>query len=99
MVVVNPNFQVQIWNNKAQDLWGLRLEEAVGQNFLSLDIGLPVEQLRQPIRDCLALTDGSAAEVVLEAVNRKGRRITCKVVCTPLMNAENQAQGVIVIME
>ncbi|PSN15574.1 chemotaxis protein CheR [filamentous cyanobacterium CCT1] len=99
VVVVNHDFQVQIWNQKAQDLWGLRPEEAVGQNFLNLDIGLPVAQLRQPIRECLALTDGSAVEVVLEAVNRKGRQISCKVICTPLMNSENQAQGVIVIME
>nr|WP_228037846.1 CheR family methyltransferase [Nodosilinea sp. LEGE 06152] len=99
VVVVNPDFQVQIWNQKAQDLWGLRPEEVVGQNFLNLDIGLPVEQLRQPIRNCLALADGNVAEVTLEAVNRKGRNITCRVTCTPLMRSDNQAQGVIVIME
>lgn len=71
-MVVNRDLQVQIWNIKAQDLWGLRPEEVVGQYFLNLDIGLPVEQLRQPIRDCLASADSSPTEVTLEAVNRKG---------------------------
>ena len=98
VVVVNHDFQVQIWNQKAQDLWGLRSEEAIGQNFLNLDIGLPVGQLRQPIRDCLALAS-SDSEVTLEAVNRKGRNITCRVTCTPLLDSDQQAQGVIVIME
>ncbi|MBE9110798.1 PAS domain S-box protein [Nodosilinea sp. LEGE 07298] len=99
VVVVNHDFQVQIWNQKAQDLWGLRPEEAVGQNFLNLDIGLPVEQLRRPIRDSLTLSEGNAVEVMLDAVNRKGRNITCRVTCTPLMSSDHKAQGVIVIME
>jgi two-component system CheB/CheR fusion protein len=99
VVVVNHDFQVQIWNQKAQDLWGLRSEEAVGQNFLNLDIGLPVEQLRRPIRDSLTLSEGNAVEVMLDAVNRKGRNITCRVTCTPLMSSDHKAQGVIVIME
>ncbi|MGB6013108.1 MAG: PAS domain-containing protein, partial [Nodosilinea sp.] len=99
VVVVNHDFQVQIWNNKAQDLWGLRPEEVVGQNFLNLDIGLPVEQLRQPIRDCLASVDSNAAEITLEAVNRKGRSFTCHITFTPMMNTENLARGVIVVME
>lgn len=53
VVVVNRELQIQIWNDKAEDLWGLRLAEVEGQHFLNLDIGLPVDQLRQPIRACL----------------------------------------------
>ena len=37
----------------AEDLWGLRADEVEGQHFLGLDIGLPVEQLRQPMRAVL----------------------------------------------
>jgi two-component system, chemotaxis family, CheB/CheR fusion protein len=99
VVVVNRDLQVQIWNSKAQDLWGLRPDEVVGQYFLNLDIGLPVEQLRQPIRDCLASADKGAIELTLEAVNRKGRPLSCHITCTPLMNAQKQVQGVILIME
>ncbi|WP_244901926.1 PAS domain-containing protein [Phormidium tenue] len=90
---------MQIWNTKAEDLWGLRPEEVVGQYFLNLDIGLPVEQLRQPIRDCLASTVANSVELTLEAVNRKGRRLSCHITCTPLVNAKKQVQGVILIME
>jgi two-component system CheB/CheR fusion protein len=49
-VVVDRDLFVQIWNDKLEDLWGLRADEAIGQHFLNLDIGLPIEQLRQPIR-------------------------------------------------
>jgi two-component system CheB/CheR fusion protein len=98
VVVVNRDIQVQIWNSKAQDLWGLRPEEVVGQNFLNLDIGLPVTQLLQPIRDCLTSAD-TTAELELQAVNRKGRSIGCHVTCTPLISAGKQVQGVILIMD
>ena len=39
-----------VWNRQAEELWGLRPEEAVGQHFLNLDIGLPTDQLRPLIR-------------------------------------------------
>lgn len=99
VVVVEHNFQVQIWNHKAEDLWGLRTDEAIGQNFLNLDIGLPVEQLRQPIRDCLNGDSSSSSEVILNAVNRRGRSIQCRIACTPLIGAEGHTQGVILLME
>ncbi|MBD1873866.1 PAS domain S-box protein [Nodosilinea sp. FACHB-131] len=99
VAVVNRDLQVQIWNNKAEDLWGLRPEEVVGQYFLNLDMGLPVEQLRQPIRDCLTSAGVGSVELTIEAVNRKGRSLSCHITCTPLVNAKKQVQGVILIME
>ena len=99
VAVVNRDLQVQIWNTKAEDLWGLRPEEVVGQYFLNLDIGLPVEQLRQPIRDCLTSATAGSVELTLEAVNRKGRSLSCHITCTSLVNAKKQVQGVILIME
>jgi two-component system CheB/CheR fusion protein len=41
IVVVNQDLYIQIWNYKAEDLWGLRVDEVQGQHFLNLDIGLP----------------------------------------------------------
>ncbi|MBD1919018.1 PAS domain-containing protein [Phormidium sp. FACHB-322] len=99
VAVVNRDLQVQIWNTKAEDLWGLRPEEVVGQYFLNLDIGLPVEQLRQPIRDCLTSAAVGSVELTVEAVNRKGRSLSCHITCTPLVNTKKQVQGVILIME
>src|SRR5207253_1289561 len=54
VVVLDNELRIQAWNGAAYDLWGLRGEEVVGQHFLNLDIGLPTEQLRKPIRDALA---------------------------------------------
>lgn len=99
VVAINRDLMVQIWNNKLEDLWGLRANEAIGQHFLNLDIGLPIEQLRQPIRLCLGGDRNSLFEVVLEAVNRRGKNIQCRVACTPLMNIQGESQGVILLME
>lgn len=99
VVVVGRNLNVQVWNYRSEDLWGLRPEEAIAQNFLNLDIGLPVEQLRQPIRECLLMTDPEAFEVTLPAINRRGRSIQCRVTCTPLFSVNQEVQGVILLME
>ncbi|MBL1173723.1 CheR family methyltransferase [Pantanalinema sp. GBBB05] len=99
VVVVDLDLRVQIWNNKSEDLWGLRAEEAVAQNFLNLDLGLPVEQLRQPIRSCLSGLSDQVSEVILEAINRRGRSFPCRVTCTPLVGIHGQTQGVILLME
>ncbi|MDX2231371.1 MAG: PAS domain-containing protein [Leptolyngbyaceae cyanobacterium bins.349] len=99
VVVVDRDLRVQVWNDKSEDLWGLRVEEALEQNFLNLDIGLPVEQLRQPIRLCLAGANESGSELILDAVNRRGRKIQCRVSSTPLVGSQSQIQGAILLME
>ncbi|MBA2454843.1 MAG: PAS domain-containing protein [Chloroflexia bacterium] len=98
VVVVNPDFQVQIWNGRSVDLWGLRQDEAVGGHFLNLDIGLPVEQLKGTIRDCLA-GDAETQKVVLPATTRVGKRIDCQITCLPLSGGDSSVRGVIMLME
>jgi len=98
VVVLDANLAVQIWNRKAEDLWGLRADEVRGQNFLNLDIGLPVEQLRTPLRECVAGNSGPH-ELRLEARNRRGKAFRCPVVCFPLAAPDNQPHGVILLME
>ena len=97
-VVVNQNLDVLIWNQRAEDLWGLRHDEVLGRSLLNLDIGLPVAQLRDVVRPCLA-GDESHREVVLEAVNRRGKNIRCRVACTPLLSATQKREGAILLME
>ena len=100
VAVVDPDFRVLVWNRKAEDLWGVRADEAMGANLLNLDIGLPVEQLRQPVRTALAMGESAVNELVLPATNRKGRSIRCRVVCTPLVGRDNaEPTGVIMTME
>ncbi|MBW4650378.1 MAG: PAS domain-containing protein [Kastovskya adunca ATA6-11-RM4] len=96
MIVLDERLSVQLWNSSAEKLWGLRSDEAEGRFFFDLDIGLPLEQLREKIRTCQL---GKATEaVVVEAINRRGKTIHCRVICTTLM-VNNQAQGVILLME
>jgi two-component system, chemotaxis family, CheB/CheR fusion protein len=97
-VVVNSNLDVIMWNHRAEDLWGLRAEEVQGKGLLNLDIGLPVAELRTVIRPCLA-GEIDRQEVVLEAVNRRGKKIKCRVTCTPLVAGSKKREGVILMME
>ncbi|MFL5853388.1 MAG: CheR family methyltransferase [Solirubrobacteraceae bacterium] len=98
VAVVDPDQRIQIWNDQAEELWGLRSDEVVGQHLLSLDIGLPVEKLRRPLRNALA-GNVEGNDVVLDAVNRRGRALRCKVSCLPLMVSSSDVRGVIVLME
>jgi two-component system CheB/CheR fusion protein len=100
VAVVDSEFRIMVWSSKAEDLWGVRADEAEGASLLNLDIGLPVAELRQPVRKALAETDGAVQELVLPATNRRGRAIECRVACAPLVGRDTNApQGVIVIME
>jgi two-component system CheB/CheR fusion protein len=98
VAVLDGRQTVQIWNRHAEDLWGVRAEEAVGQHFLGLDIGLPVDQLRATIRDALRGVDGHGA-TTLEATNRRGRSIDCTVRTLPLTVGADEVTGVILLME
>lgn len=99
VVVVDTELRVQIWSKRAEDMWGLRDTEAQHKNFLNLDIGLPVEQLRHQMRQCLS-GNVTVETSVTNAVNRRGKQITCKVTCMPLLHHSNaKIEGVILMME
>jgi two-component system CheB/CheR fusion protein len=97
VVVVDRDMMVLVWNHRAENLWGLRAAEVRDKHFMNLDIGLPVAELRQPIRACLAGEAGVGMAV--DAVNRRGRPIRCQVTCTPLVGSGDEARGVILHME
>jgi two-component system CheB/CheR fusion protein len=87
-----------VWNHRAQDLWGLRPEEATGQHFLDLDIGLPTERLRSLIGRTLTGEDG-LQETVVAAVNRRGRTIDVRVLGSTLRGRTDGPAGIILTME
>ena len=98
VVVVNKQFNILSWNEEADNMWGLRADEVKEESLLSLDIGLPVDQLREPIRNCLA-GESNRQEIVLEAINRRGRTIQCRISFNPLIGHKKERQGVILLME
>jgi two-component system CheB/CheR fusion protein len=97
VIVVNTDLHVIAWNHRSEDLWGLRADEVRNQNVFGLDIGLPIEQLRQPIRACLT-GENELTELSLTAMNRRGKPIECKVTCTSL-RGKTDVQGVIVLVD
>ena len=97
MVVLDNRLSIQVWNSGAVNLWGLQAEEVLGFFFFDLDIGLSVEELRGAIRACQSGVS-DYQEIILNAVNRRGKTIPCRVLCTPLIIG-NQQQGVILLME
>jgi two-component system CheB/CheR fusion protein len=99
VAVIDRNQHVQIWNSQARELWGLSAEEVDDQHLLSLDFGLPVEQLKSKLRAVLA-GESERAETVLEAVNRRGQRFDCRVTLLPLGdNRDGDGSGAIMMME
>ena len=98
VVVLDVEMLVQVWNEKAEDMWGLRVKEVQGKHFWNLDIGLPVERLTQPIRDCL-IGQGTHAEISLASRNRRGKEIECRVTITPLVQEDGERQGVLLLMD
>ena len=88
--------RVQNWNDRAEDLWGDG-GEVRGQRFLNLDIGLLVQQLRDYLRSAVAGTPTD--EQRIEARDRRGRDIVCRVRTAPLADARGGVDGAIVMME
>lgn len=95
VVVIDTNFNILIWNYRVEDLWGLRTDEVLGNSLFGLDIGLPVDKLRIPLREVLS-GRSQLQQLVLEATNRRGRTIQCYITCTPFRGSE--IEGVILMM-
>src|SRR3954447_20784318 len=95
VAVLGVDLSVRAWNREAEQQWGITSAEAHGEHFLNLDIGLPVDELRLPIRSCL---NGEVAEerLVLAAVNRRGKHVRCVVTVMPLLG-ESAVTGVILM--
>ena len=98
VVVLDQDLRVEIWSDKAQELWGLRGNEVQGKVFFELDIGLPVDQLRQPLLDCLD-SGPRGTEMLLDSINRRGRPFRCRVNCTRVGGDGTGPAGVILLME
>ncbi len=98
VTVLDGRQHVQLWNDHARELWGLTPEETEDQHLFSLDIGLPVEKLKSPLR-ALLNGDSEREEVTIEATNRRGKTFQCRVTCLPLGRNGGRAASLIMMME
>ena len=96
VAVVDRELRVQMWNDRAKELWGVDSSEARGQHFLNLDIGLPVQKLRDPLRASLA--GAPPEEQRIEARDRRGRDVICRVRTASMADASGAVAGAIVMM-
>jgi two-component system CheB/CheR fusion protein len=98
--VVDADQRIQVWNRRAEDLWGLRAGEVVGRLFPNLDIGLPIVQVQPRLR---AAFQGQSEELTVEAVNRRGRTVQVRVACSPMATSTDDStdgdHGVVIVME
>jgi two-component system, chemotaxis family, CheB/CheR fusion protein len=97
VVALDTEMRVTVWNDRAEEYWGLRSDEVLGQHLLNLDIGLPVEQLHPAIRATLT-ESADPANVHLSAINRRGQTIEVRVMATAL-RSNGQVTGTILLIE
>jgi two-component system, chemotaxis family, CheB/CheR fusion protein len=97
VTVLDPDLRVLVWNPGAEDLWGVRQEEVQGQHLLNLDIGLPLDQVLPALRAAMSGENGTQTSVI-QATNRRGRAVTCRVTCSPLLDSDKTLRGVIMVV-
>jgi hypothetical protein len=72
--------------------------QVLHQDEQSLDIGLPVEKLKEPVHAFLA-GQADQKEMVLDAVTCRGRRIQARITSTLRLDPDGEPQGVVLLME
>jgi two-component system, chemotaxis family, CheB/CheR fusion protein len=98
VIVLDTKFNILSWNHEAENLWGVRFEEVQKKSIFSLDIGLPIDQLQVPIRDCLT-EKCDRHELTITAINRRGQTIQCRITLNPLIDSQQERLGVILVIE
>ena len=103
VIVLNEDLKVRIWSPGAEDLWGLRPEEAESRELLALDIGLPVNEIAPLLRQVLSgqSADGGArpAALQLTAVNRRGKTVNLQTAASPMRTEEGGISGIILVID
>jgi two-component system CheB/CheR fusion protein len=98
IVVTDHHHNITSWNRWSENTWGVRAEEAMGANFNTLDIGLPVHLLR----DGMGVVQAGREEHVdrdLEGVDRRGRRIIVRVRITSLLEETGASHGLVMMFQ
>jgi two-component system CheB/CheR fusion protein len=97
IIVVDAEQKVRSWNRWNENAWGLREEETVGRKIIELDIGLPVRELEPAVQ--IALAGGEAVDTRINAVERRGRSIRCRVRVSPLLYEDRASHGAVLFIE
>jgi two-component system CheB/CheR fusion protein len=97
VVVLAADLRITLWSGLSEEMWGLAEHEVKGKLLQDLDIGLPMDRIRDQVRGCLMGSDEPA--IVVEAVNRRGKSIRCRVSCSRLGSSrEQEPDGVVLVI-
>jgi two-component system CheB/CheR fusion protein len=98
IIVLDQKHAIQSWNRWSENIWGVRGEEVMGTSLEALDIGLPVHELRDSIA---AVQSGrqEQADKVLEGVDRRGRRILCRIRVSGLLDERGESHGLVLVFQ
>jgi two-component system CheB/CheR fusion protein len=103
VIVLNEDLRVRIWSPGAEDLWGLRPDEAQSRELLSLDIGLPVAEITPMLK--LVLDDLTADGIArpepqrVTAVNRRGKTVGLQIAASAMRTEEGGISGIILVID
>jgi two-component system CheB/CheR fusion protein len=98
MVVVDREMRVVVWNHGCEELWGLRADEITGEVLTTLDIGLPMDQVRPLIGNAFVDSE-NPGELLVDAVNRRGRPTRLRVMCTSFQSPDGGLNGALLLMD
>jgi two-component system CheB/CheR fusion protein len=98
IIVIDEKHTIRSWNRWSETTWGLRAEEVLGTRFDALDIGVPIRDLYDALS---AVEDGREEQVERElvGVDRRGRRILCRVRMSALSDEGGAGQGVVLVFQ
>lgn len=99
VIVVTRELLVQAWSRQAEDLWGLREQETIGRELLSLDSGLPSAELRPWLGAVVSGAQPGIYGQHVAAVNRRGRTVELRVTITAMNNEVQQPSGALLLFE
>jgi two-component system, chemotaxis family, CheB/CheR fusion protein len=98
IVVLGQHHKIRSWNRWSENTWGLRAEHVIGSKFEQLDIGLPIHKLRDALLD-VQFAREQYGDKTLVGVDRRGRRIVCRVRVARLMDEEGDEKGLVLIFQ
>ena len=99
VAVVDERFDVVVWSRAAEDLFGLRADEAVRRSFLALDIGLPVGEIGPLLHAAVGSNSADRQHLLVDAVNRRGQPFTCRITVRRLTEVPEADSTVMILME
>jgi two-component system, chemotaxis family, CheB/CheR fusion protein len=100
VIVLTEDLRVRVWSPGAEDLWGLRPEEAESRDFLSLDIGLSAARIGPWLRATLAgEAESNTSTIDLSALNRRGKTVELRIAASAMRSEEGAISGLILVID